>query len=75
MINMEDMKTKVTDKTSAIIVANPNLFGLIDENAFHVSELKKDSILNMESLSSIRGIRLIFLGRTSPVISFEYTFS
>ncbi len=45
MINMEDLKTKVTDKTSAIVVANPNLFGLIDENAFHVSELKKDSIL------------------------------
>lgn len=45
LINLEDIKNKNSDKTCAIIVANPNLFGLIDENAFHVNEIKKDSIL------------------------------
>lgn len=42
---MEDLKVKVTSSTSAIIVENPNVFGLIDENAFHVSEIKKDALL------------------------------
>ena len=45
LLDLEDLKSKVTSDTSAIIVENPNVFGLIDENAFHVSEIKKDSIL------------------------------
>jgi glycine dehydrogenase subunit 1 len=45
LIDLEDLKEKVSDNTSSIIVANPNLFGLIDENTFHVNEIKKDSIL------------------------------
>ncbi|WP_337860011.1 aminomethyl-transferring glycine dehydrogenase subunit GcvPA [Ferroplasma sp.] len=44
-MDLEALKGKITDKTSAILVANPNFFGLIDENAFHVNEIKKDSIL------------------------------
>jgi Glycine cleavage system protein P (pyridoxal-binding), N-terminal domain len=45
LLDMEDLKVKVTSSTSAIIVENPNVFGLIDENAFHVSEIKKDALL------------------------------
>ena len=45
LIDTEDLKSKISDNTSSIIVANPNLFGLIDENAFTVSEFKKDALL------------------------------
>ncbi len=45
LLDIESIKNKITPDTCAIIVENPNVFGLIDENAFHVSEIKKDSIL------------------------------
>ena len=45
LIDMEDLKSKISDRTSSIVVANPNFFGLIDENSFHVSEIKKDALL------------------------------
>ncbi len=45
LIDMEDLKSKISDHTSSIIIANPNLFGLIDENSFHVNEIKKDALL------------------------------
>ena len=45
LIDIEDLKSKISDHTSSIIVANPNLFGLIDKNAFTVSEFKKEALL------------------------------
>lgn len=45
LIDMEDLKSKISDRTSSIIVANPNLFGLVDENSFRVNEIKKDALL------------------------------
>lgn len=45
LIDMEDLKSKISDRTSSIVVANPNFFGLIDENSFHIEEIKKDAVL------------------------------
>ena len=45
LIDIEDLKSKISDHTSSIIVANPNLFGLIDKNVFTVSEFKKEALL------------------------------
>ncbi len=45
LIDMEDLKSKISDNTSAVIVENPNSYGLIDINATKVNEIKKDAIL------------------------------
>lgn len=44
-INLEDLSGKVGENTGAIIVENPNSFGILDENALRVHEIKKDALL------------------------------
>lgn len=44
-LDISDLDRKIGDNTSAIIVENPNSFGILDENALKVSEIKKDAML------------------------------
>lgn len=43
--DLDDLKGKVNENTGAIIVENPNAFGILDENALKVQEIKKDALL------------------------------
>ncbi|MEM0139516.1 MAG: aminomethyl-transferring glycine dehydrogenase subunit GcvPA [Ferroplasma sp.] len=45
LIDLEDLKQKISDNTSSIIVENPNSYGIIDENAMMVEEIKKQALL------------------------------
>ncbi len=44
-IDLEDLKNKINNNTCAIIVEEPNSYGIIDENVFKLNEIKKSSIL------------------------------
>lgn len=44
-IDLENLKGLVDGNTSAIIVENPNSYGVLDRNVTRVSEIKKDSVL------------------------------
>lgn len=44
-IDIDDLNSKVGENTSAIVVENPNSFGVLDENVLKVNEIKKDSLL------------------------------
>ncbi len=44
LLNLDDLSSKINENTSSIIIENPNSFGLIDENAMRVKEIKKSAI-------------------------------
>lgn len=46
-IDLDDLSSKVSDSTSAIICENPNSFGIIDPNVMKVQEMKKNALLIM----------------------------
>ncbi len=45
LLDLDDLSSKINDSTSSIIVENPNAFGLIDENAIRVREIKKNALI------------------------------
>ncbi len=44
-IDLEDLKGRIDSDVSAVVVENPNSYGILDENVPRVSELKGDSLL------------------------------
>ncbi|MEM0155228.1 MAG: aminomethyl-transferring glycine dehydrogenase subunit GcvPA [Thermoplasmataceae archaeon] len=44
-IDLDDLSSKITTNTSAIVCENPNSFGIIDPNVSRVQEIKKDALL------------------------------
>lgn len=45
MIDLDDLSSKIDSDTSAIIVENPNGYGILDRNVFGVKDIKKDAVL------------------------------
>lgn len=44
-LDLDDIQNKINDDTGAIVVENPNSFGILDENVTRIQEIKKDSLL------------------------------
>ncbi len=44
-LDLEDLQGKVGEDTCAVIVENPNSFGILDENALRVTDIRKDALL------------------------------
>ena len=44
-INLDDIQGKITDSTAAIVCELPNAYGILDENAPRIQEIKKDALL------------------------------
>ncbi|BAB59442.1 glycine dehydrogenase [Thermoplasma volcanium GSS1] len=44
-IDIDDLQSRIDGDTSAVVVENPNGYGVIDENVFRISEIKKESLL------------------------------
>lgn len=44
-IDLQDLEGKIDDTTGAVIVENPNSYGILDENVVKVQDLKGDSLL------------------------------
>ncbi len=44
-LDLEDLESKIDGETGAIIVENPNSYGILDENVVKVQDIKKDSLL------------------------------
>lgn len=57
-IDLEDLKNRVNENTSAVYAENPNFFGVIDENVLRIRELGK--------FIFIAGINPISLGILKP---------
>ncbi len=45
MLDLNDLASKVDDSVSAVIIENPNSFGILDENALKVKRELKDQLL------------------------------
>ncbi|CAC12479.1 glycine dehydrogenase (decarboxylating) related protein, subunit 1 [Thermoplasma acidophilum] len=45
MIDLDDLSSKIDSDTSAIVVENPNGYGILDKNIFGVKDIKKDAVL------------------------------
>ncbi len=45
LTDLEDLQSKITDNTSAIITEMPNGLGIIDENVPRIRDIKKDALL------------------------------
>ena len=45
MIDLDDLSSKIDDETSAVVVENPNGYGILDKNVFAVKDIKKDAAL------------------------------
>ncbi|MGC8609226.1 MAG: aminomethyl-transferring glycine dehydrogenase subunit GcvPA [Thermoplasmata archaeon] len=44
-IDLDDLSSKISDNTSAIVVENPNGYGVLDENAAKVKDIKKSAVI------------------------------
>lgn len=44
-IDLEDLENRVDSETGAIIVENPNTYGVLDENITRVQDIKKNALL------------------------------
>ncbi len=44
-INIDDIQSKITDNTSAIVVEMPNALGIIDENVPKVQQIRKNALI------------------------------
>ncbi len=44
-IDLADISEKIDDGTSAIIVENPNSYGILDENVTQIEEMKRNALL------------------------------
>lgn len=44
-IDMDDLQSRITDDTSAIVVEMPNAFGIIDENVPKVQQMRKNALI------------------------------
>jgi glycine dehydrogenase subunit 1 len=45
MLDLEDLESKIDGDVSAVIVENPNSYGIIDENVLKVKQVIRDSLL------------------------------
>lgn len=44
-LDLDDIQKKVSDNTGAVVVENPNSYGILDENVLHANEVRKHALL------------------------------